>query len=186
MAAGCSTGDLSSDMAGLRTEIEQLQRDIPPEAPLWISEGENAFPKFLDDHSPRVPDFVYNHIVTKLVKGSAASFDSQAAGDFAYDACMGDPSAFRGKFWRVRMTIGVLRAQQVNPETGATDVHTGLGWINRLPVVFHCVEKPEVLRLHDDIIEFTGLFLKIHRFTAKDGSVVDAPLFLAKVVRKYY
>jgi hypothetical protein len=182
----CSSGDLHAEMADLRAEIEQLQRDVPPEAPLWVTEGESAFPKFLDDYTSRVPDFIYNHILGKLAKGTGAEIDAMAKGDFNYDACFKDPDAMRGKFLHVRGLVGVLKAQPCDPASGLREVHAGLAWDERRPILFHVVEKPEILFLHQDLVEFSGIFLKILRYTTKEGTVVDAPFFLAKIVRKYY
>ncbi len=178
--------DLHSELAGLRAEIDQLERTVPPEAPLWISEGENAFPPFLDDHTARVPDFIYNHVLGKVAKMSTEEIDALTKGDFNLDECLKDPGAFRGRFYRVRGTIGILRAQPCDSDSGLREVHAGLVWNDQRPSAFHAAVKPEVLYLHSDLVEFTGIFLKILRFTTKEGTVVDAPFFLAKSVRKYY
>src|SRR5436189_2744566 len=91
LLASCSRYGLESDMSGLRADIEKLQRDVPPDAPLWIADGDNAFARHLEDGTPRVPDFIYNHILAKLAKAADADLDAQAKGDFDLDACRRDP-----------------------------------------------------------------------------------------------
>ncbi len=186
LLASCSTGDLHGDMAELRADIERMERDLPPEAPLWIADGDNAFAKHLDDFTSRVPDFIYNHIISKLSKGTDAEFSALAKSDFDYAACLKEPDLQRGTFVHVRAIIGAIKSQPCDPASGVREVHAGLAWDNHRPVFFHLVDKPEVLTLHQDLIEFSGVFVKILRYNTKDGTVIDAPFFLAKCAHKYY
>jgi hypothetical protein len=182
----CTSYGLEHEMADLRAEIQALERDIPPEAPLWVTEGDNAFERHLEDYTARVPDFIYNHIVEKLATGTDREFAGLAKGEFDVEACFGDPAKHRGQFWRARGKIATLKAQTADAASGVREMHSGLVWNGDRPILFHCVEKPEVLMLHEDFVEFVGVFVKIIRYHTKDGTPIDAPFFLAKTLRKYY
>lgn len=184
--AGCRSYSLDAEMAGLRAEIEAMERDVPPDAPIWVADGEHAFPKFLEDRTARVPDFIHSHILARLAKGRPAEFDALADRDLDWTALMEDPDAWRGRFVRVRGTIASLRADKADPDTGLELVHYGVLWTDGRPALFHVVDKPEVLYLDRDVVQLSAIFVKILRVTVPDGEPVDAPFFMARTLRKYY
>ena len=73
-----------------------------------------------------------------------------------------------------------------DPRAGTREIHAATLWIGETPVLVHVLQKPDVMVLGTDSVECSGLFLKILTQHGKDGSVVNAPFFLAKSLRKYY
>lgn len=186
LLASCGRPSLDADLARMRAEIEALERELPADSPLWITEGENAFARHLDDRTARVPDFIYNHVLSKIAKSRAADLEAQVQGDFDAVAALKDPDAARGRFWKLRGVIGSLRSQGADADAGVREVQAGLVWINEVPVLFHLAEKPEIVRLGEDVVELSGVFVKILQQRTRSGGTVEAPFFLAKSLRKYY
>jgi len=183
--ASCSYS-LEDDAAGLRTEIVGLKQRIPPEAPLWISEGPHAFAPFLRDTTPHVPDFIYHHLLRRLHAIDEGSPDAKSQGDFDREACEKDPEKFRGRFWRVGGVIADLHPEPVDdPGNPVRTAHAGVFFDGSLrPILFHVVDKPEVLTLRDDTVETKAIFIKIIEYTSRGGRKVAAPLFIGKALRR--
>lgn len=178
---------LRDDMEDLHAEIEADERSIPPEAPLWISEGPNAFDRFVRDASDRVPEFIYRHLVRKLHALPSEEIDARVEGTLDPGKADGDPDLYRGKFWRVSGVIGHLRARPVRGKDFPVPLtHEGVLFFDgrMSPVLFHVVEKPEVLTLREDWVETHALFVKIIEYTTESGRVVRAPFFIGKVLRR--
>jgi hypothetical protein len=186
LALSSCSYSLEDDLAGLRAEIVDIEKQIPPEAPLWITEGPNRFDPFLDDLSPRVPDFLYLHLVRKLLAMKPGDPDAQCAGNFDLEEALRDPGKFRGKFWRAEGLVGELHAESIeDPKISLKQVHAGVFFDRALrPVLFHVVLKPDVLILREDTVEVTGLFLKNVEYLSKSGRKVVAPLFLGRALRR--
>ncbi|MBI2930109.1 MAG: hypothetical protein HYY16_00535 [Planctomycetes bacterium] len=186
LLAGCRSG-FESDLAELRAEIERLERDVPPDAPLWIDEGPMAFEPHVQDYTARVPDFVYNHVVRKLAQMSSGEILPQVKGALDVAAAMEDPAACRGRFWRVYGTINHLEPLRVTDrDLGVHTVYSGVLFMDGRPILFHVVDKPEVMVIGQDVVEVNGLFIKVLRYEARNGRVVDAPFVVGRRMGKFY
>ena len=184
LCAGCSYS-LDGDIDGLRAEIVDIEQKIPPEAPLWIFDGPDRFDQWVDDRTPRVPDFLYLHLVRKLHGMDAREMDARA-GVFDAAAAMEDPGRFRGRFWRIEGLVAELHAEPIrDPKSPVAMIHAGVFFDpERRPVLFHVVQKPDVLRLREDTVETTALFLKNVEYLSRSGRRVTAPLFIGKALRR--
>jgi hypothetical protein len=184
--AACAPS-VDDDRATLRAEIVDLQKKIPPEAPLWIFDGPDRFDSVLTDGEPGVPDFLYHHLLRKLDALSDEDIDSRSKGDFDFEECGKDPALFRGKFWRVHGVIGELHTEAVADPKGPVPLaHAGVLFTSSLqPVLFHVTQKPEVLTLRQDAVETRALFVKWIDYKTKSGRTVTAPLFIGKTLRRY-
>ncbi len=187
LLTGACSYSLEGEIADVRTEIHHLERRIPPEAPLWISEGPDRFDPFIEDYSDRIPDFIYHHILRKLHAMTSDEVDAQSQGDFDLEACAKEPGAYRGRFWRVNGRVGDLHPERVDdPKLPIRAVHAGIFFDDRMrPVYFHVVQKPDVLKLREDNVETKALFVKMVEYTTKSGRRVTAPFFIGKVLRRY-
>lgn len=183
--AGCRT--IHDDLAELRAEITRLERDVPPDAPLWIDDGPNAFALFLEDFSPRIPDFVYNHVAATLAKMPDADIRAQVKGAFSVPECLEDPSRFRGRFWKIHGPIGNLEPQPVGERgLGFAETFSGVLFMDGRPVLFHLIEKPEVAFIGEDVVQADAIFLKIVRYRARNGRDIDAPFLMGRRMGQYY
>src|SRR6185436_3750405 len=117
--------------------------------PLWITEGENAFSTQLEDYSPRVPDFVYNHIIEKLSKMPESEFEKMAESDFDVQKFYDTPSEERGKVWHVHGMIASVDAEPFLDRDlpDVKWVYSGTVFIGDKPLLFHCLQKPDVMYL---------------------------------------
>jgi hypothetical protein len=179
--------NLNDDLAELRTEITQLEKELPPESPLWIADGPYAFDKYLDDFTPGVPDYIYNHLVKKLGAMKNEEIAGQAQGLLSTDAVFKDPAPMRGKFWTIRGTIASLEPQPVADRgVGRRETYSGVLFMEGRPVLFHVLDKPDVAFIGQDVMEAHAIFLKIVSYQARNGRKVDAPFLLARRLGKYY
>ena len=183
---GACSYSLHDDMAGLRAEVVEIERQIPPDAPLWISDGPNAFSSFLEDGSPRVPEFLYLHLVRKLHEMDPRAPETMSQGGFDLEDARREPGKYRGRFWKVGGLIGELHAEEISdPKIPFKLVHAGVFFDGGLrPVLFHVVQKPDVLVLREDTVETTALFLKHVEYVARSGRKVHAPLFIGRSLRR--
>jgi hypothetical protein len=181
--ASCSYS-LEDDAAGLRTQIVDLERTVPPESPLWISEGPNRFDPFVEDRTPYVPDFIYHHLLRRL--HGMGNREPDLEGDFDRAACEKDPAKFRGRFWRIGGVIADLHPEPVAETQHPVRIaHAGVLFDGSMqPVLFHVVDKPDVLTLREDTVETKAVFVKIVEYTARNGRKVAAPLFIGKTLRR--
>jgi hypothetical protein len=186
--ASCGRPGLHGQIAQLRAEIQTLERDVSPDSPLWPDQGENAFNRYIEDYTPRIPDFIYNHVAAKLSTMSEADFDALAQPTTDLDALVADPTPARGKLWRVTGRIGNLQAQRqtVEASTKTREVFAGTLFIGDRPVHFHVLKKPDVVYLGSDQVEFIGVFVKVLGYPKSGEPTVSAPFFIAKSLRKYY
>lgn len=184
--AGCSYS-LDRDIEGARAEIVHLQRQIPPESPLWIFEGPDRFDSFVPDYDSGVPEFLYHHLLRRLDAMSDAEIDALAKGEFDLDECSRDPHLFRGKVWRVRGLIGELHAEPVADAKHPVKLaHAGVFFdsLSR-PFLFHVTRKPDVLTLREDTVEIRAIFVKWIEYTSRSGKLVTAPFFVGKTLRRF-
>lgn len=183
---GACSYSLQDDIEGLRAEVVEIEKKIPPDAPLWIAEGPDAFPQYLEDGNPRVPEFLYLHLVRKLHEMDPRGPETQSRGAFDLDDARREPSKYRGRFWRIGGLIGELHAEEISdPKIPFKLVHAGVFFDGALrPVLFHVVQKPDVLVLREDTVETTALFLKHVEYTARSGRKVHAPLFIGRSLRR--
>jgi hypothetical protein len=134
-----------------------------------------------------VPEFLYLHLARKLQAMAAREPDVLAAGDFDRAACLDDPSKFRGRFWRIRGLVAELHAEPVkDPRLAVDAVHAGVVFdVQHLPLLFHVVQKPDVLTLREDTVETSAVFVKWVEYVSRSGRLVRAPLFVGKLLRRY-
>lgn len=184
----CGQPGLRGQIAQLRAEIQELERDVAPEAPLWPDQGENAFNRYIEDYTPRIPDFIYNHLAVKLTAMSEADIDGSVQPKTDVEALIADPVPSRGKLWRVTGRIGNLQAQQqsVEASTKKREVFVGTLFIGEQPIHFHVLQKPDVVYLGSDEVEFIGVFVKVLGYPKPGEPTLAAPFFVAKSLRKYY
>jgi len=178
---------LEGEIQSTRAEIVELQRRLPPETALWVHEGPDNFGQFIDDDTPRVPDFIYLHLLRRLHAMSAAEVEADAQGSFDGERFSKDPAAFRGRIYRIHGVVAELHTETVGePKHPVRTVHAGLLFDrDRRPVLFHVVDKPDVLVLHEDTVETAAVFVKMIEYTSKSGRRVSAPFFVGKVLRRY-
>ena len=174
-------------MASVRAEIVDLQRKLPSEAELWVHDGPDNFDRFIEDDTPRVPDFIYLHLLKKLNSMSDAEVEALAKGPLDWDACAKDPAAFRGRVFRAHGVIGELHTERVeDAKHPVRTVHAGLLFEKgRRPVLFHVVRKPDVLVLREDTVETAAVFVKMIEYTTASGRHVSAPFVIGKLLRRY-
>jgi len=186
LACGSCSYSLEGEIAGMRAEITDLRRRIPPETELWVHDGPDHFGQFLEDDTPRVPDFIYLHLLRKLHSMSAAEVDAAAQGSYDWDRFSKDPAAFRGRIYRVDGLVAELHTEPIaDPKHPVRTVHAGLFFDRgRRPVLFHVVQKPDVLVLREDTVETAAVFVKMVEYTTKSGRTVVAPFFVGKVLRR--
>ena len=172
-----------TDLARIHGEMEQLQVSLKEAKATPSVTDENVFGKFLVDGTTAIPDFAYVHVMKKLQGLKAEAIAAQAEGDLPYKDCMEDPTAFRGKYYRVIGTIVSLRYEKVgDPElpgvfSGACLVAPGR------TVLFHLLEKPDVLHLEEDTIVLHGMFVKTVTRGPPDRSI-SGPLFFARSAKR--
>jgi len=184
--AGCSYS-LDRDIVNARAEIVDLQKKIPPEAPLWIFEGPDRFDSFLTDYDLGVPDFLYHHLLRRLDALSDAEIEGMAKGDFNLEACSQDPHLFRGRIWRIHGMIGDLHTELITDAKHPVKMaHAGVFFDSRTrPFLFHVTQKPDVLTLREDLVEIRAIFVKWIEYKTKSGRLVTAPFFIGKSVKRY-
>ncbi|HEY3226822.1 MAG TPA: hypothetical protein VGK61_07515 [Planctomycetota bacterium] len=186
--ASCAPRGFRGGLDEIRAEIQALERSIPPEAPLWPDKGENAFNRYIEDYTPRIPDFVYDHVSLKLAGMSEGEIENLVQPKFDLEELTSNPTAARGKVWRVSGHIANLTAQKyaVEGKVATREVFQGAIFIEGKPVLFHLVRKPDVVYLGTDEVDFSGVFVKILTYQSQGGITVSAPFFMAKSLRKYY
>ena len=173
LLGGCSAS-LESEISGTRAEIVELEKRIPPGSPLWIFDGPDRFDQFLEDPDAGVPEHIHRHLLRKL---HDMEVEGLSKGDFDFDACLTDPGAFRGTFWRVQGVIGEFHAEPLS--------HAGVLFDSKMrPVLFHVVRKPDVLTLRKDSVETQAIFVKWIAYTSKSGRRVTAPFFVGKALSR--
>jgi len=184
---GACTHSLEGDIAGTRADIVELQKNVPPEAPLWIFEGPDRFDQVLTDGEPGIPDYLYHHLLKKLDAWSDAEIDGQSKGDFDFEEAAKDPGLFRGRIWRVHGVIGELHTEPVHhPKVPVPMAHAGVLFTGSLqPVLFHVTQKPEILTLRQDAVETRAVFVKWIDYRSKSGRTITAPFFVGKTLRRY-
>lgn len=186
--ASCGQPGLRGPLAELRAEIQELEGSIPPEAPLWPDQGDTAFNKYVEDYTPRIPDFIYNHVSSKLAAMTEADFDAAVQPKFDLEEIIANPVPHRGKLYRVSGRIGHIapERQKVEGTNKIREVFAGTLFIGEQPVHFHVVLKPDVLYLGTDEVDFIGVFIKVLGYPKPGEPAVSAPFFMARSVRKYY
>lgn len=186
--ASCGRPGLHGPLAELRAEIQDLERNVPPEAPLWPDQGENAFNRYIEDNTPRIPDFIYNHVVAKLSAMSDAAIEAAVQPKLDLPGLLGSPAPARGKLWRVSGRIGHLGVEHhsIDGKARAREVFVGTLFAGEQPVHFHVIAKPDVVYLGSDEVELIGVFIKVLAYPRPGEPTTSAPFFLAKGLRKYY
>ncbi len=184
---GACSYSLDDEALEIRAEISRLQKSVPPESPLWISEGPDRFDLVIEDFSDRVPDHIYQHVLRKLLPMKAEEVDALSRGDFDWAACEANPSRFRGKFWCVRGVIGDIHAETpADRDFPLQRVYSGILFDSRMrPSLFHVTQKPDVLTLREDHVETRAVFVKMIEYTTRSGRRVTAPFFIGKTLRRF-
>ena len=186
--ASCGQPGLKGQIAGLRAEIQALEREsVTPDSPLWPDQGENAFNRYIEDYTPRIPDFIYNHVLAKLSTMKDADLDALVQPKTALEDLTDNPTPARGKLWRVSGRIGHLAPQRaIETSTKSREVFAGTLFVGDKPVHFHVVNKPDVVYLGSDQVELIGVFIKVLGYPKTGEPTVTAPFFMARSLRKYY
>jgi hypothetical protein len=184
---GSCNSSVQQDSENLRAEIVELQNKIPPEAPLWVSDGPDGFDALVTDDDSGIPDFLYHHLLRKFNGMSDSDIEAQSKGAFNRDECLRDPALYRGKIWRVHGVIAELHVETVkDPKNPGRRAHAGVFFDDALrPTLFHVVDKPEILTLRADSVETQALFIKWIEYKTKSGRTVTAPFFVGKTLRRY-
>ncbi len=184
---GCASS-VEDDFSTIRAERIELEErlSLAENAPLWVTEGEYAFDRFIQDDDSAIPSFMYDHLVRKLADRSAIEIRAATEEGFDWDRCLDSPASFRGRFWRVTGTIARIWVERIaSADLPVRHVYAGVFYPRGgAPVFFHVLEKPDVLELHSDTVEIDGLFLKVIRTPTTNGRDVVAPFFLAKTMRR--
>ncbi|GEM_PF-5650442 len=186
LLSACRTVD--DDLADLRAERIRLEERLHTleSAPIWVSEGEQAFDRHIRDDDSNIPSFIYDHLFRKLRDRSADSIRAETCEGFDLRRSVASPGEFRGRFWRVTGTITKIWPETIDDPAApvrrvfAGVIHPGGG----SPVYFHLLEKPDILELRSDTVEMDGLFVKVLRFDAPGGRRIEAPFFVAKTLRR--
>jgi hypothetical protein len=186
LLGGCSYS-LDDDLLEVRAEISRLEKTVPPESPIWISEGPDRFDLVIEDFTGRVPDYIYDHVLKKLNAMKPEEVDALSRGDFDRARGAADPARYRGKFWCIRGVIGDLRAEDsADPRSPVRRVYSGILFDGRTrPVLFHVIQKPDVLTLREDTVETRAIFVKMIEYTTRSGRRVTAPFFIGKTLRRF-
>jgi len=184
---GSCSYSLEGELAGVRAEIVELQRKIPPESALWVHDGPDNFDQFIEDNTPRVPDFIYLHLLRKLNSMGDAEVEALAKESLDWDACAKDPASYRGRIFRAHGVIGELHTEPVeDAKHPVRTVHAGLLFEKgSRPILFHVVRKPDVLVLREDTVETAAVFVKMIEYTTVSGRQVTAPFVVGKILRRY-
>lgn len=179
---------LRGPLAELRAEIQDLERTTAASDKLWPDEGDGAFNKYVEDNTPRIPDFIYDHVVGKLKTMSEAQVDALAVPAVDLKDVFADPPAWRGKLIRITGRIGHLAPERQAMEASSKprEVFAGTLFNGDQPVHFHVVNKPDVVYLGSDEVDFIGVFIKVLGYPKPGEETVSAPFFIAKTLRKYY
>lgn len=186
LLAGCANS-LEDDLAAIRAERIELERKlhVADNAPLWVTEGDEAFDRHLKDDDAQIPAFVYDHLLRKLHKMSADEIRSSTTEGYNYDQCLAAPAAMRGKFWRTTGRISRIWVEKTpGPGLPVDQVYAGVFYSDDGPIFFHVLEKPDMLELRQDTVELDGLFLKVCRYPLTEGRTIAAPFFMGKSLRK--
>jgi hypothetical protein len=190
LLAACGKPGLRGQIDQLRAEIQELEREsVSPQAPLWPDQGEGAFNRYIEDFTPRIPDFIYNHVATKLVAMTDAELNGLAQPKGDIQAILAKPGDSRGKLWRVSGRIGHLAPERASVDTASKttrEVYVGTLFSGDQPVHFHVLQKPDVVYLGSDEVDFVGVFVKVLGYPKPGEETVSAPFFMARSLRKYY
>lgn len=185
---GCQPRWLDSDLANLRAEIAEIEKEMPPQEPLWVHEGPHSFNAILEDGPSRIPSHIYNHVASKLEKLPEAELASITEKSFDLSKLVADPASHRGRVYGVQGVIAKLTPMPITDgnQPAKTTYYSGAVWSGNRPILFHSVTKPDMVWIGQDSVEFRGLFVKMITYTARNGESVQAPFFMCKSVRKYY
>jgi hypothetical protein len=176
-----------SDLRELRAEIQRMEREMPADEPLWITEGPNAFAPHIEDFTLGIPGFIHQHIARKLQKMKSTEVTSLVQGPLPVVRALREPDALRGRFWKATGTIGNLEPVQVDEGTfGTRTLYAGALYMDGSPVLFHVIEKGDVVTIGRDIVEIDGVFVKVLAYEARDGRRIEAPFLMARRVGRYF
>ena len=133
-----------------------------------------------------MPDFIYLHLLRKLNALPAAQVERMAQGPLDWEAVAADPASARGRIFRAHGLIGDLHGEAIHdPQHPVRSVHVGIFFDRaQRPVLFHVVDKPDVLVLREDTVETTGVFVKMIEITTASGRTLRAPFLVGKVLRR--
>jgi hypothetical protein len=176
-----------SDYAALRAEIQGLEREMPADEPLWITEGPNRFEPHIEDYTLGVPGFIHLHVARSLLKMKSSEIAELVKGVLPVQDALRDPASVRGRFWKATGTIGNLEPLPVNDAAlGVKTIYAGALFMDGRPVLFHVMEKSDVVTLGQDVVEVDGIFVKVLSYTTDDGRLVEAPFLMGRRVGRYF
>lgn len=196
---GCHRPSIYREVEEIRAEIRRMEKktSVPQDAPVWIREtdararpdldDEDVFDRMVRDHTPSLPDVVYYHVLAKLAGMTDKEIAAQSKGTLSYEECLKNPQKYRGRFWSFRGTVHhhLRRDEIADPASPVREVFAGAAYVGGgQPVLFHLVEKPPILYVHQDSVEVVGIFVKIIS-VGPPGKEISAPLFLARSARRF-
>lgn len=182
--AGCRPASLRGDLEEVRSEIQALEKRIAPETPIYVEEFEAA----LDDETPRIPGEIYEHVARHLSRMSDEEVRAKVDRNADYRLLLDEPSAMRGRFVRMEGVIGKIWTEPVGI-SGVPHpwIYAGIVFVkNRDPLLFHVIEKPDLLNLKEDLVYLDAIFLKVIEYQVQDGGKVRAPLIVGRRLHKYH
>jgi hypothetical protein len=182
--AGCRPVGLQGEIEEVRSDIRALEKRIHPETPIYIDEFESA----LDDETPSIPGEIYEHVARHLSRMTDEEVRSRVDKNAGYRLLVDEPSAMRGRFVRMEGVIGKIWTEQVRI-AGVPNpwIYAGIVFVkNRDPLLFHVIEKPDLMNLKADLVYLDAIFLKVIEYEIKDGGRVRAPLVVGRRLHKYH
>jgi hypothetical protein len=181
--AGCTQVIYEHDIRLLRERREQMQRDLPPELPLWMPEFEKA----IADHDEHIPYDIYLHVVRKLYETPDTEVEKLVETKVAAADLEDDPPAHRGRFFRLVGRVISAWVEDVRSPRCPVERLYGVMILvqDREPVLAHVLTPPVMLDLKNDMIGIDGLFFKVIEYELKSGGRLSAPFLVARRVEKY-
>lgn len=182
---GCRPFGFDQEIRLRRQEIRSLQKriELRKDTPIFIPE----FNALLDNESASIPDVVYLHVVRHLDKMSDPEVTRRVDLKVRYPDLTDKPGKVRGRFVRVTGRVANVWPETIKMDGRARRVFAGVLFFKGLyPVLFHVLEKPEVLYLKEDLVGLDGIFLKVIRYELLDGGRMRAPFVVGRRLLKYH
>lgn len=182
----------SADRAAVETPAPDLS-DAPPPPPSPFQPGARIFHGALED----VADFTtlkaldeepdYRLLVDHALGLDEAGLRGQSEGELDYRTYLKHAPELRGRVFRVSgvAVADVAPERLAEPVRGREDVYRLYLMALEGPGGYVCdlVERPERIEKTDKV-ELEGLFYKVLRYENTRGESRDAPLFIARTVRR--
>ena len=184
LMTGCREVGLKEDIHVLRKDIGALEKKVKPETPIYVDDFGSA----LDDETASVPFEIYEHVVRHLARMSDDDVRAKVAKSVDFDQLVDDSNKTRGNFVRMEGVIGRIWKERVDiPGLPEPWVYAGIVFVkNRDPLLFHVIERPDLLYLKQDMVYLDAIFLKVIEYELQGGGTVRAPLVVGRRLHKYH